>query len=248
MTALMFPDLHARFAPSRMAARSMTGQRNGWWNLRAVAVGDGETSSSAGASAVPTFDATAAGDGGRRMKRPSIARLKAGDSAAWAWFFEEFAGQIAGYARRMGASDPDDLTGAVLEAVARGIGGFEGTHGQFRSWVFSIAHARIVDDHRRRSRRTEVELTEFHDIDVDAAADDFASGDPELEAALASLSEEQRSLLHLRYVVGLSTKEIAKTIEKSEVATRVALHRTSKRLRELLAGVDAERPLEAVDA
>ena len=244
MTALMFPDLHARFAPSRSAARTTTGQWFDWWNLRAVAVGDDGASVVTGARS----GSSVADGGGGRMKRPSISRLKGGDPEAWAWFFEEFAGQIAGYARRMGVADADDVTGAVLEAVARGIGGFEGSHGQFRSWVFSIAHARIVDDHRRRSRRTEVELTEHHDTDSSAAVDDFASGDPELEAALAQLTEEQRSLLHLRYVVGLSTKEIAKSIDKSEVATRVALHRTSKRLREILSGAGVDVELEAVDA
>ncbi len=228
MTGLLFPDLHARFTPQRVVARSTTGQWIEWWTHRAALRESGSTVVPADAEAL---DSRARGG---PMKRPSISRLKAGDPDAWAWFFGEFAGQIAGYARRMGATDPEDLTGTVLEAVARGIGAFEGSHGQFRSWVFSIAHARIVDDHRRRSRRTEVELTEVHDTDASVAVDELANGDPELEVALASLSDEQRSLLHLRYVVGLSTKEIAKAIDKSEVATRVALHRTSKTLRELL--------------
>lgn len=65
--------------------------------------------------------------------RPSIEELKAGDAAAWAWLMETFAGQVAGYARRMGCSDPEDITGATLEAVARGIGGFFGSHAQLRS-------------------------------------------------------------------------------------------------------------------
>ncbi len=51
---------------------------------------------------------------------------------------------------------------------------------------------------------------------------------------MAQLTEEQRSLLHLRFVLELSTKEIARALDKSEVATRVALHRCQKRLRDLL--------------
>jgi RNA polymerase sigma factor (sigma-70 family) len=177
--------------------------------------------------------------------RPSIAKLKSGDSDAWAWFFSEFSGQIAGYARRMGVTDPEDVTGTVLETVARSVGGFSGSHSQFRSWVFSIAHARIVDDHRRRDRRPEVAFTESHDRtqnDVDALV---VSGDPGLEVAMKQLTEDQRSLLHLRFVLELSTREIAKVTDKSEVATRVALHRCQKRLRELL---DAERTLEAAES
>jgi len=166
--------------------------------------------------------------------RPSIAELKRGDGDAWSWFFEEFSGPIAGYARRMGVADPEDVTGTVLETVARSVGNFSGSHSQFRSWVFSIAHARIVDDHRRRDRRPETEFTEMHDRVEDGADVLVASGDPGLEAALAQLTEEQRSLLHLRFVLELSTKEIARALDKSEVATRVALHRCQKRLRELL--------------
>lgn len=168
--------------------------------------------------------------------RPSIAQLQRGDSDAWAWFFDEFSGPIAGYARRMGVSDPDDVTGTVLETVARSVGNFSGSHGQFRSWVFSIAHARIVDDHRKRGRRTEIEFDESVLGSSPAADADLGEGDVELELALAQLSDEQRTLLHLRYVVGLPSKEIARIHGKSEVATRVALHRCQKKLREILDG------------
>lgn len=167
-------------------------------------------------------------------ERPSIAALQRGDADAWAWMLDEFSGPIAGYARRMGVADPDDVTGAVLESVARSVGSFSGSHRQFRSWVFSVAHSRIVDSIRSRARRPEVEFTASHDRTIDAVDHELGSGDPELEFAMQQLNDEQRSLLHLRFVLELSTKEIADVIGKSEVATRVALHRTTKKLRELL--------------
>jgi len=166
--------------------------------------------------------------------RPSIASLQRGDAAAWAWMLDEFSGPIAGYARRMGVRDPDDVTGAVLESVARSVGTFSGSHSQFRSWVFSVAHSRIVDSLRSRDRRPEVEFTAAHDRMSDPADHRLGEGDPALELAMSRLTDEQRSLLHLRFVLELSTKEIARVVEKSEVATRVALHRCTKRLRELL--------------
>lgn len=171
--------------------------------------------------------------------------MKSGDSDAWEWFFSEFSGQIAGYARRMGVADPDDVTGTILESVARGVGNFSGSHSQFRSWVFSIAHARIVDDLRRRNRRPEVALSQSHD-QVQVGADTLiGSGDAELEIAMNQLTSEQRSLLHLRFVLELSTKEIARVTDKSEVATRVSLHRCQKRLRDLL---ENERTPEAAES
>ena len=167
---------------------------------------------------------------------PSIRSLQDGNADAWRWFFDEFAGPVAGYARRMGVSDPDDVTSAVLEAVARSVGSFSGSHRQFRSWVFSIAHARIVDDFRKQSRRDEVDLDSVTLPSAASAESSVVSGDPELEWAMSQLSDDQRAMLHLRYVIGLSTKDVAKSLGKSEVATRVALHRSSTRLKELLEG------------
>lgn len=163
-----------------------------------------------------------------------IEALKSGDQEAWTALVSEFRPQIEGYARRMGAGDAEDVTGATLEAVARTIGTFEGSESQFRSWIFTIAHARIVDDHRRRSRRPEVELGSHADqLGVDQFESTFG-GDERIDAALQQLSEEQRRLLKYRFEIGLSIREISSLTGRSEQATRVALHRCSKRLRELI--------------
>jgi RNA polymerase sigma-70 factor (ECF subfamily) len=55
-----------------------------------------------------------------------------------------------------------------------------------------------------------------------------------LHEALASLPDEQREALRLRYGEGLPTKEVARRIHKTDVATRVLLTRLVHRLQELL--------------
>jgi RNA polymerase sigma-70 factor (ECF subfamily) len=55
-----------------------------------------------------------------------------------------------------------------------------------------------------------------------------------LRTAIATLPEEHREALRLRYVEGLSTKEVAARLKKSDVATRVLLTRLIHRLQELL--------------
>jgi RNA polymerase sigma-70 factor (ECF subfamily) len=55
-----------------------------------------------------------------------------------------------------------------------------------------------------------------------------------LRAAVASLPEEQREALRLRYGEGLPTKEVARRLSKTDVATRVLLTRLVQRLQELL--------------
>ncbi|MEY3092948.1 MAG: hypothetical protein RIU67_1731 [Actinomycetota bacterium] len=168
------------------------------------------------------------------LGRPSIADLKRGEANAWKWFVDEFASTVTGYARRAGHSDPEEVTGSTLETIAKKIAQFEGGHSELRSYVFSVAHARIVDDIRRRSRRQEVAIDWSTQAAGEEQATTFASADTQLLDALATLPDETRQMLELRYVVGLSTKETARAIGKSEVATRVALSRSMTRLREVL--------------
>ena len=188
-------------------------------------------------------DDTADPEGGNG-RRPRISSLKSGEPRAWRWFVDEFGQALVNYAARMGHSDPEEVMGATMETVARGITGFEGNHKQFRSYVFSVAHARIVDDLRKSARRTNIgqdylESRQHHDDhDLDdspfgaAVADAFDS--ELLTAALSRLSDDQRTMIYLRYVEGMSTKDTARAVGKSEVATRVALSRGLGQLRDIL--------------
>jgi len=164
----------------------------------------------------------------------SLRGLKAGDSNAWSWLVAEFSGKLVGYATRMGARDPEEVMSATLETIASRIADFEGNESQMRSFIFSIAHARIVDDLRRTTRRTEISIENtLNLLEADEPNEDTFT-DPDLLDALGRLPEEQRRMLELRYVMGLSTKETADAIGKSEVATRVGLSRAFARLKDLL--------------
>ena len=165
---------------------------------------------------------------------PMVESLKAGDPVAWSRLLTEFGPQIESYARRLGARDAEDVVGATFEAVTRAIGGFSGSESQFRSWVFTIAHARVVDDHRRRSRRPEVELVGDVDLLSDDGLESILRGDGRIEAAVAQLSEKQRRLLQLRFVDGLPIREIATLTGRTEDSTRVAIHRITRRLRDMV--------------
>jgi RNA polymerase sigma-70 factor (ECF subfamily) len=55
-----------------------------------------------------------------------------------------------------------------------------------------------------------------------------------LRAAIATLNEEQREVLRLRYAEGTPTKDIAKRLKKTDVAVRVMLTRLIQQLQELL--------------
>lgn len=169
-----------------------------------------------------------------------LAAAQAGAEWGWERLFASIAGPLRGYLRAHGADDPDELTGEVLLQLVRGIHRFEGDEAGFRSWVFLVAHHRLVDERRRAGRaergRQRLDPPE-HGAGADVEALDGSV--PEVwRERLARLSEDQRDVLLLRVVGGLSADEVGAILGKSAGAVRVLQHRALVRLRaELEAGV-----------
>lgn len=136
-------------------------------------------------------------------------------------------------------ADPDDLTNEVFLGVLTRIGSFSGDEDQFRSWLFTIAHSRLVDERRWVGRRPMLGDQEPQD------SAGLAGGDAEDEA-LRRLSDErvralcerlvpdQRDVLVLRLMVGLSIEAIAGALGKSEGAVKSLQHRGLANLHKIL--------------
>lgn len=186
------------------------------------------------------------------MSRPEPQRAGLGDeafedvltaaraNAPWAFerLYHEVAPAVTGYLRLRGASEPEDLTNEVLLGVFRGLGDFEGDAAGFRSWVFTIAHRRMIDDRRRRSARPET--TGHVDTDVEFTGGDVEQealaglGDGTVRRLLDDLTEEQRDVLLLRVVADLSVEETARITGKQPGAVKMLQRRGLKALRRLL--------------
>jgi RNA polymerase sigma-70 factor (ECF subfamily) len=161
--------------------------------------------------------------------------------AAWAFerLWESLAPSVAGYLRLQGALEPDDVTSEVFLSVFTSLESFQGDEDRFRSWVFTIAHRRLVDDWRRRGRRPAI-------VDGDHQAEtgtvEAAGGNVEDEA-LRRLSEQrvrrmcdllapdQRDVLLLRMVAGMSLDQTAEALGKTTIAVKALQHRGVAALR-----------------
>ncbi|MBA2241257.1 MAG: sigma-70 family RNA polymerase sigma factor [Solirubrobacterales bacterium] len=128
-------------------------------------------------------------------------------------FLDEHRGPVLGYLRSMvGAVDADDCFQETFLAALRAWGA-QDSEGS-RAWVMRIAHNKAVDHHRSRARRPEPrdELPEVSSED--------AQPDDELWARVGSLPDGQRSAVGLRYVAGLSHREVGVALGCSEAAAR----------------------------
>jgi RNA polymerase sigma factor (sigma-70 family) len=166
-----------------------------------------------------------------------------GSEAAWQELYNGLAPMILGYLRANGAPDAEDVLSEVFLQVARDVATFDGEERGFRSWVFTIAHHRLIDA-RRHSARRPVELApdppEPGDRADDAADEALARiGVEEVQRVLETISEEQRAVLLLRVVGDLSIEDVGKAIGKRPGAVK-ALQRRG------LAAVKRELAREAV--
>ncbi len=159
--------------------------------------------------------------------------------AEWAWerLFVSVAGGVRGYLAVQGATDADDLTGEVLLQLVRGLPRFSGDEAGFRSWVFLVAHHRLVDERRRLGREAAL-VTRRQPVAPAPGADvDAIDGliGQEWRERLARLSDDQRDVVLLRVVADLPADEVARIMGRRPGAVRVLQHRALTRLRTNLA-------------
>jgi RNA polymerase sigma-70 factor (ECF subfamily) len=162
---------------------------------------------------------------------------RSGDTSAWSHLYDELAGPVLGYLRVRGAAEPEDLLSEVFLSMVRGLHGFQGDSRQFRSWVFTIAHRRLIDERRDRGKRP-IELR--GDFDPLVADEDPATEvidrltDEEIIGLLDTVTPEQRDVLLLRLLAGLTIDEIATVLGKTKGAVKALQRRGLLALQEIL--------------
>ncbi len=169
--------------------------------------------------------------------RQVIRQAKRGNNEAISRLYEAYAQLIYRYiAYRVPESDAEDLTAEVFINMVEGLPKYEYTGAPFEAWLYRIAAARVADYHRQSGRRKQVELT-----------DNLAESGPhpeermlrqqeleKLQAAVQQLSEEQQSVIILRFVERKSHDEVAQILGKTVSNVKSIQHRALTRLAKLL--------------
>jgi RNA polymerase sigma-70 factor, ECF subfamily len=175
---------------------------------------------------------------------PDLAAVRAAqaDRAAFGVLYRRYLDRVYGYCFYLLGDhhDAEDVTERTFVSALTAIERFRDEGASFRAWLFRIAHNQVANALRHRGRRRAdrldaVELPAAGD-DPSAAAD-RADDARRVRRALASLSDERRQVLVLRFVDGLTTREIGVILDRSEGAVRVLQHRA---LRELAGMLETE--------
>lgn len=126
--------------------------------------------------------------------------------------------------RRLGnVKDAEDLTAQVFTDALEGLASYR-ERGRFSSWLFTIAHRRLVDQYRQHDTAPLIETAD------DSPDLQTVFEQNELQGHLAQLvgklDEERQELLRLRFAAGLDFSEIASIVKRSEGAVKMSLYRT----------------------
>ena len=192
-------------------------------------------------------------DGTLPIRREDCDKLSDGDLVRLiAWqsrealegLYDRYSGAVYSLAVYMlqDAGAAEEVTQDTFFKVWRKGSSYNPERGKVTSWLFSIAHHRVIDEVRRRRRRDRNQV--FQDVDlIDRPADD--SSDPtryamvqmrrsRIKDALSALRPEQREVVVLAYYGGLTHSEMAKRLELPLGTVKTRMRLALKKLKEVL--------------
>jgi RNA polymerase sigma-70 factor (ECF subfamily) len=172
-----------------------------------------------------------------RQVQLAIVSAKQNDREALRLLYVRYAGNVYGYVASILHDDKEaeDLTQHVFLKLISAIHKYDDRGVPFSAWLLRLARNATLD-HLRRRRAIPAEEVAGADTHFDERALNRAHS---LRTALKSLPEEQREVVVLRHVVGLTPPEIAAQTGRSESSIHGLHHRGRKALRQELLRLDA---------
>jgi RNA polymerase sigma-70 factor (ECF subfamily) len=181
-------------------------------------------------------------DPDRRLAR----KARRGDRQALCRLYERHKAALLGFLVRATGRPQvaEDVFQEVWVKVLQGIEGFDGRKGTFRSWLYRIASNAAVDRSRRDAVRSGPELDAPTDTTGATRLDRLESEDPgpareglsrvlgrDLDSALDTLGDRQRTAVLLRHQQGMTYSEVAASIGVAEGTAKSLIFRGVRALR-----------------
>lgn len=172
-----------------------------------------------------------------RLVQRAVEHAKVGDSEGLHFLYVRFAPDVQRYVASIvhDHHEAEDITQNVFAKLMTAIGKYEQREVPFAAWILRVARNAALD-HMRARRAIPTEEVRIAD---NGHAQTRIDRSRDLRQALAQLPEDQREVLVLRHITGLSPTEIATTLGKSESSIHGLHHRGRRSLQASLVDLGA---------
>ena len=166
------------------------------------------------------------------------------DQDALTEIFDQYAPVIYNYVLRL-CQDPiqaDQIVGDVFSRFLDQLAARKGPRSNLRSYLYQIAYHLFIDQARDNQRVAPIEIIDFITTDANSIQNEVENRallDTVMLAIKNNLTDEQRHVIVLRFLEGLSLKETAKIVGKNTNSVKVLQSRGIAKLRQILSNVDA---------
>lgn len=162
-----------------------------------------------------------------------------GDGDAFGELYERHLDAIYRYLYfRVGdEAQAEDMTEEVFVRAWEALPSYKPGQHPFTSWLYRIAHNLHVDSQRKRAPLPVSDLDMDRKLDDEPLPEEMVAHQQDmasLSSAVQQLDEVEQQVVLLRFVEGLSHREVARIIGKTEQASRVIQHRALTALHALL--------------
>ena len=140
-------------------------------------------------------------------------------------------------------AEAEDIVADTFERALRARRRFDPRRGSEKTWLYSIALNRLRDLARREAAHDRaLERTGAPEPEAADSGTERADARLTVEAALASLSPEEREAVALRFGADLTLKEIASVLDESMTTVEGRVYRALRKLRAELGDEAAPGP------
>jgi RNA polymerase sigma-70 factor (ECF subfamily) len=177
-----------------------------------------------------------------------VTRIQAGDREGFAELYLRYFDRVYGYVTMVlrDRHEAEDVTQQVFVQVLESLPGYERRRQPFRAWLFVLVRNLMVDELRKRNRLDVVEPRT-----LERERERIENGDPDLSALgwitdrdlmlfIERLPVQHRQVLLLRYMLDLTSREVAAILGRSPADVRKIQERALRFLNKRLAALGRE--------
>jgi RNA polymerase sigma-70 factor, ECF subfamily len=171
------------------------------------------------------------------LVRRAVVALKRGDQSALHFLYVRYADEVRRFVKSIvrDEHEAEDITHDVFARLIRAIRHYEPRDVPFVAWIMRVARNAALD-HLRTRRQIPCEEIRASEEGYEQVGRERSQS---LCEAFRRLPQDQRDVLVLRHIAGLSPPEIARRIGKTEGAVHGLHHRGRGTLQAVLRELDA---------